>query len=110
MTLPNVECTVVPKAKITDYLLCFTHRDGQGKAGFFTHFGFSAEAWEDLAQALVHHATENEVTQTEDSPFGTRYVIEGEMNAANGRVIAIRSVWFIETGDQTPRFVTAYPL
>jgi hypothetical protein len=28
----------------------------------------------------------------------------------DGRTPTIRSVWFIETGEEVPRFVTAYPL
>lgn len=56
MKLPNVENALVPKPKITDYLLSFTHRDGRSKAQFFIRFGFSAENWETLANALLHHA------------------------------------------------------
>jgi hypothetical protein len=46
----------------------------------------------------------------EASPFGTRYVIEGIISTPDGRAPFIRAVWFIETGEQIPRFVTAYPL
>ena len=27
-----------------------------------------------------------------------------------GETLFIRTIWFIETGDETPRFVTAYPV
>lgn len=27
----------------------------------------------------------------------------------DGRVPTVRTVWFVETGHSTPRFVTAYP-
>jgi len=43
MKLPNHEKAVVPKAKITDYLLSLSHRDGCSKAKFFMLFGFSPE-------------------------------------------------------------------
>lgn len=62
------------------------------------------------AQALHHHATDNVVLHTEETLFGTRYVIEGPLIAPNGRELQIRSIWFIDTGSGTPRFVTAYPL
>jgi hypothetical protein len=42
--------------------------------------------------------------------IGVRYVIESIMQAPDGRTPTIRSVWFIETGEEKPRFVTAYPL
>ena len=110
MKLPNVEAAVVPQAKITDYLLSLTHESGKGKAGFFNRFGFSLEQWEALASALLLHAADNEVAKVEDSPFGKRYVIEGDMQTPDGRVPKVRAVWFIDNEQAIPRFVTAYPL
>jgi hypothetical protein len=110
MKLPNYEKAVVPKAKITDYLLSLIHRDGCGKAKFFMRFGFSAEQWEFLAEALKCHAIYNEVAKTEISYFGTRYIIEGTMPSPDRRNPCVRSVWFVESGSDIPSFVTAYPL
>jgi hypothetical protein len=110
MKLPNHEQGVIPKAKITDYLLSLSHPDGHGKAIFFLSFGFTIETWEILAEALRRHAASHEVTKVEPSPFGTRYVIEGIIATPDGRTPAIRAIWFTETGEQIPRFATAYPL
>jgi len=110
LKLPNYEHAVVSEAKITGYLLSTKHRDGRSKAEFFMRLGFSSDAWEDLVKALLRHATENEVAKIEDSPFGTRYIIEGTLFAPRGKGAVVRSVWFIETGEKIPRFVTAYPL
>lgn len=63
-----------------------------------------------LAAALNQHACENEVARIEHSPFGQRYVVEGPIFAPDGRTPTIRAIWFIETGEEIPRFVTAYPL
>lgn len=76
----------------------------------FTALGFTLSEWRELAAALQRHIEEHEVTKVEDSPFGTRYTVEGAMSAPDGRTPSIRSVWFIERGETTPRFVTAYPL
>ncbi|MCC5667709.1 hypothetical protein LC653_28480 [Nostoc sp. CHAB 5784] len=46
----------------------------------------------------------------EDSPFGTRYAVEGTLLSPDGRNPVIRSAWFIETGETIPKFVTSYPL
>jgi hypothetical protein len=108
--LPNYENATVSQDKITGYLLSATHRDGRHKAAFFTSFGFTAAHWQELAAALLQHAAAHEVAKEEDSPFGKRYVIEGTMKAPDGRTPLLRSVWFIETDADTPRFVTAYPL
>ncbi len=110
MKLLNLAKAVISPGKITGYLLSFTHRDGRHKAAFFSRFGFIADSWEMLATALLQHAADHDVAKVEDSPFGSRYVIEGVMAAPDGRTPAIRSVWFIRTGEDTPRFVTAYPI
>jgi hypothetical protein len=110
MKLPNHKKVIVPQTKITEYLLSLSHEDGRSKAKFFSSFGFSVEAWDMLADVLRHHAAEHEVTKVETSPFGTRYVIEGIISAPDGRSPFIRTIWFIETGKDIPRFVTAYPL
>jgi hypothetical protein len=110
LKLPNYENAVISETKITGYLLSTKHRDGRSKAEFFIRVGFSSDAWEDLVKALLHHAAENEVAKIEDSPFGTRYIIEGVLSTLDRRGAVVRSVWFIETGEQIPGFVTAYPL
>ena len=92
-----------------DYLLSATHRDGKNKAAFFGRFGFSAATWQTLAEALLHQAAEDDVAKMEASPFGTRYMIEGELHAPDGRAPLVRVIWFIENGTDIPRLVTAYP-
>jgi len=108
--LPNCEHAVVPRAKVVDYLLSDTHRDGQHKAVFFKRFGFAAAEWEKLAQALHEHAAEHDVTRVETSSYGQRYIVEGIIRLPDMRNPLIRAVWFVESGEATPRFVTADPL
>lgn len=110
MKPPNFENAVVPKVKITSYLLSLTHRDGCSKAKFFMQFSFTTENWEILAMALKQHAINNKITRTEISSFGIRYVIEGEILSPDGRNPRIRSVWFLKNGTDITSFVTAYPL
>lgn len=92
------------------YLLSTTHRDGRHKAAFFMRYGFSPENWEVLVEALRCHAAENEIAKTESTPFGARYIVEGPLQAPDGRRPYLRVVWFIERTQNMPRFVTAYPL
>jgi hypothetical protein len=110
MKLPRVEQAVVPQSKIVDYLLSEIHETGKYKAVFFLNFGFTIVAWEILAQALKHHAAENEVVRTGITQHGTKYVIEGMLQSPDGRNPFIRSIWTIDADSITPRFVTAYPL
>lgn len=110
MHVPNAEHAVVPERKLTEYLLSPTHRDGRSKAAFFMRFGFTAAAWQDLAAALRQHMFDHEVADVEPTAFGMAYVVEGPLHAPDGRTPYTRVVWFVETGDTVPRFVTAYPL
>jgi hypothetical protein len=110
MKLPNHRKAIVRREKLVDYLLSFIHKDGRAKAEFFTGFGFTAEHWEVLAEALKQHAAEHEVKKQEASPFGMRYIIEGELSTPDERRPAVRVVWFIENESDTPHLATAYPL
>jgi hypothetical protein len=110
MKLPNLERAVVPSRKITHYLLSSAHRDGQHKAEFFRSFGFTIEAWEDLATALLVHARKYEVVEIVPTPFGRNFVVEGALAAPDGRSPQVRGVWFIAKNAETATLATAYPL
>jgi hypothetical protein len=110
MKLPNSELATVPERKITHYLLNPAHPAGGSKAWFFLRFGFTAADWQKLAEALLHHARANEVTETEETPHGRRYIVEGKLIAPDGTGLNIRSAWYIDGAGGAPRFVTAHPL
>lgn len=73
-------------------------------------YGFSVQNWEVLAKALRQHAAENKLAKTEQTPFGTRYVVEGPLQTPDGRTPLVRVVWFVERGETVPHLATAYPL
>ena len=98
------------KAKIRDYLLNAAHRFGASKARFFAEFGFTLEAWQELAVALKKHGEENEVAKVKETSFGPRYEVEGTLAAADGRRPRLRTVWQFDTGQIAPRLITAYPM
>ncbi|MBF0235486.1 MAG: hypothetical protein HQK65_20995 [Desulfamplus sp.] len=56
-----------------------------------------------------------EIIQNEDyqdsisSPYGMKYVVEGNLKVLNGESTKIRTIWIIEHVKGIPRFVTAYP-
>lgn len=109
MRLPNRQRAVVPEAKVRGYLLSTSHPYGRHKAAFFERFGFNSESWEVMASALRAHAEQCDVAQVDDTEFGTRYVVEGQLRTPDNRGPIVRVVWFIEKGDNRPRLVTAYP-
>lgn len=110
MKLPNAELAEVPERKITHYLLNPAHPAGGSKAVFFLRFGFTAIQWKRLADALLEHARVHEVAAMENSRYGNRYVVDGPLAAPDGTRLNVRSAWFIDTGSEIPRLVTAHPL
>ncbi|MCY4527172.1 MAG: hypothetical protein OXB89_11270 [Anaerolineaceae bacterium] len=109
MKLPNAEHAVIEEAKITRYLLNLDSRDGHGKAKFFLAHGFSLARWYELEETLLWHAVAHNVVDVASGVDGTLYVIEGVANTPDGRSPYIRSIWFIESGQEIPRLTSAYP-
>lgn len=107
MKLPNAEHAIVSEAKISDYLLSLTHPRGRKKAVFFRRHGFTQET---LSVALLDHATACDIARMEKTPFGMKYIVEGPLNAPDGEVLSVRSVWITLRGEDKARLVTAYPL
>jgi hypothetical protein len=77
MKLPNADKLVVEREKVLDYLLNTAHPYGASKARFFSRFGFQAQKWEQLADALRQHGQTHEVKRTQETGFGPRYQVEG---------------------------------
>lgn len=93
------------------YLLDLSSENGRAKARFFLSFGFTIDEWRVMARALQQHASDHEVTKTDERPpFGMHYIIEGALHTPDGRNPAVRVVWIIDEGDDIPRLVSAYPL
>lgn len=85
----------VDKSKVVEYLLSISN--GHGKAAFFLGFGFQPDAWEVMAKAIKQQAQGNPVTTAVDSPYGTRYSVDGELETPSGRRPKVRTVWIRET-------------
>lgn len=98
----------VDEAKIVGYLL--SHSNGQGKAAFFLRFGFLPGAWTEMAEALKQQARSNPVVTAVDSPYGTRYSVDGELQTPSGRLPRVRTVWILESDAVEFRLVTAHPI
>ena len=110
MKLPELAHANITEQKLIGYLLSTTHLTGASKAQYFIRHGFTAANWQALADALRRHAAENDVAETEKTPRGISYTVEGGILAPNGRTLRIRAVWFQDTGEHAPHLVTAYPL
>ena len=110
MELPNKSRAHVPLEKVTNYLLSETHAVGKSKAKYFRSCGFDERNANQLAHGLLAIAQNVQVTNFERSPYGTKYVIDGEMETPNGVMIQVRTIWIVEKERDVPHFVTAYPI
>lgn len=110
MLLPFPEQLRVDPLKITGYLL--SEANSRGKATFFLRMGFHPDRWQELAEAIKAQARTHRVISQLDSPYGTRYGVDGELVTPDGRQPRprIRTVWILEAGSQIPRLITAHPV
>jgi len=110
MSSPDFKKAYVPKQKISDYLLSETHAVGKEKARYFRSIGYTEKHTDHLAEALLMIAKSEKVSQEIASPYGTKYIIDGEIDTPLGTTARLRTVWVVEPYDELPRFVTAYPI
>ena len=107
--MPNREHAYIPSPKLLGYLLSETHSVGKAKAKFWRAVGFDRTNVAMLEQGLIAIAHAEEVKEIIPSPHGVKYLLEGSLQTPIGRVVQVRTVWIIDTGQDRPRFVTAYP-
>lgn len=107
--LLNRKQAYIPESKLTKYLLSETHAVGKAKAKYFRSLGYTEANADQLADGLLMIAKSKEVSQAVSTPYGTKYIMEGDLFTPIGATVRIRTVWVVESGDKRPRFVTAYP-
>ncbi len=109
MTIPNADKAVITPEKLRDYLLNPNHRRGATKAKLLLSFGYSRDRWSQLESDLhEQHLTQNSEPAIETG-FGVRYEISAPIEVPEGRSVAFRSIWQIDTGKTHPRLITMYP-
>jgi len=109
MKLPNSKVAYIPREKLLGYLLSETHPVGKSKAKFFRKLGFDETNVNKLEGSLLAFAYTNDVEEVKETPYGVSYIINGSIKLPNRKTVTIKTVWFIETGKNSPRFVTAIP-
>jgi hypothetical protein len=107
--LPNVENAYIPPEKLTGYLLSETHAAGKSKARFFKAHGYDGDNPHRLEQDLLSVPRYNGIDEQIASPHGTKYVVRGVLGTPRGTTVTVNTIWIMESSDERPRFVTAYP-
>ena len=81
---------------------------GSAKARYFASRGYRADAPEVLERDLKRIGHDGSVRSTQESSWGTKYVVVGRVVAPDGDPIELATVWIVEEGGR-PILVTAYP-
>jgi hypothetical protein len=109
MAIPNAALAVVPPEKLTGYLLDVSHPVGGSKARWLISFGYQPNQPQVLADDMLDVVRGGDTFSSEESPFGVKYLVPGQLVTPSGRSVNIVTVWITEARDPRPRFVTAYP-
>jgi hypothetical protein len=104
--LPGADAAFVDLRKVSDYLLNAAHPQNGGKARFFLDHGFSADS---LVNSLADHPQRNPLAQEQTNLHGRKFVVHCTIASPDGRNPCITSIWIVDSGDDRPRLVTAYP-
>jgi hypothetical protein len=108
--LPRGDQAVVDLEKLISYVLNPDHRLGRNKARVFkSAFGLTAADADVLAAALRSAAATRPAHLEREDAYGRHFSLNFEFAFA-GRTAAIRSLWVVRTGEEAPRFVSAFVL
>ena len=110
MKLHNSIKAIIPKEKLTNYILSETHSTGKFKAKFFSKLGFNITNISLFKKSLLKIAKTEEIVDEIITPYGTKYILEGKLDNPIGKIVKVRTLWIIEKSKNIPRFVTVYPV
>ena len=99
--------THIADEKLTKYLLAPKKRND--KSGWLARAGYQFETWAILRRDLLEQILPNDASFLERTPYGDLYEIAGRLEGPNGTVLAVRTVWMIESPTEETKFITLYP-
>jgi hypothetical protein len=106
--LPGADEVRIDEKKVGGYLLSRTHPVGRFNARVFGALGFDEHSVQSFVSELRRIAASGEVVQVEDTEFGRKYTVRGDLKgpAASAQVL---TVWIQEAGQAGVRLVTVRP-
>jgi hypothetical protein len=109
MILPGADQAIIPEEKLRDYLTSTTHPIGRFKPSFFRSLGYNDKNWQELDVAFRSQHLPLDAHEEEPTSYGRKSTITGTLAGPDAGEATVTSVWVIRTGEDVPRFVTAYP-
>ena len=107
--LPNARQAIIDPAKIKDYILSPIHPLGRFKAAYFQSIGYTLSNWHVFESELARIAASGQVSKSENTQYGEKYLVEGDLTIPQGGAVKVITVWVILNNDSIPRFITVYP-
>ena len=62
-----------------------------------------------MEQALRSYVLRHDVAEVEETPYGVKYNVDGELETPDGRNPVVRTVWQVDRGSSDFRFITMIP-
>lgn len=109
MPIPNADRAIIALEKLTGYLLNASHKRGGAKARLLISLGYQPAVPERLAADLRTQHLSLNAMRTSQNAYGVSYRIEAEIVTPSGKSVRFCSIWQIDAGTETPRFITMYP-
>ena len=106
--LPGAGRVEIEDRKVRGYLLSRTHPVGRFKARLFAAIGFKEGTAEAFVAEVRRIAAEGEVVGIEDTEFGRKYTVHGELAGPRGAAW-VSTIWIQERGKAHVRLVTVRP-
>jgi hypothetical protein len=106
---PDWEKAEIDPAKIRDYLLSPTHPVGRFKAPFFAALGYTQDEWHVLQADLREFMRQGQAVNAGRNDYGEKYTVLARLKTPSGVSRDIITVWMVLSGEEVPRFITAYP-
>jgi hypothetical protein len=110
MKLPNPEQAFVDIAKLRDYSLNPSHKEGRHKARVFASvlgLGLADAGW--LREQLMAAARQYDCQVWKKTEHGQRYLIDFTLTRQE-KTARLRSVWNVRPAENFPRLITCYVL
>jgi len=108
--LPHCKEVDIPREKLEGYSLNSEHPVGKHHAIVFkAALGFDQSNWDVLARIILEQLPYYEAVLDRKDEYGQRYNVTMPITGPGGKTADVLTAWIIETGQDYPRFVTAYP-
>jgi len=86
-----------------------TQRKRYDKSKWLAQAGYAFKSWQVLKNDLRLQILSLEAIPTDNTQYGQTYEIRGRLTGLNGKILAVCTVWMIESVTGVTKFITMYP-